>query len=292
MPKEQIKDLIETKKTYQHKLTEILKKYYIKYIQKLYENTVKLRPFQEKLLKIPNWSHDKIEKEYNKFLTFASDKYDLTEEEITKILHIVYGLNIKIMVSIYDEIEVNAPKLLKFWYNSLKRIGKYYYEHPKIMLSENDFKKTKTQIEESINYTLHKFIPLKEIINSKNKQDQDAYNFDNGLGDTLDTTDESLSKKNHSENLLRVTLESESDTDNDSHDLKYISSNEFENEYYLSDKENKDNKDKSKKEKSEEKHIKLPKYLFPNKANKYKNNKLIKTQQAKNELDEHFFDDI
>jgi hypothetical protein len=289
MAKEQIKDLIETKKNYQHKLVEIFKKYYIKYIEKLFEKSIKLRPFQEKLLKIPSWSHDKIEKEYNKFLTFVNDKYDLSEAEITKILHIVYGLNIKIMISICDEIEVNAPKLIKFWYNCIKRIGKYYYEHPKMMLSDNDFKKTKTQIEESINYTLHKFLPLKEIITSKNKQPQDTYNFDNGLGDTVDTLELSH-KKNDSENVLEVTLESESDSNINSHDLKYISSKEFENEYYVSDKDNKNNKDN--KEKSEEKHIKMPKYLFPKKTTQYKNKLFKNSQQTKNELDEHFFDDI
>jgi hypothetical protein len=282
MPKEQIKDLIETKKEYQQKLVEVLKKYYLKYIEKLFEKS--LREFQERLFKIPNWSDEKLEKEYGKFLKFISDKYELSEDDLTKTLHIVYGLNIKIMTSICNDIEVNAPKLYKFWYKCLKRVAKYYYEHPKVMLSENDFKKTKVQVEESINHTLHKYIPLKEIINSKQKEPQDTYNFENGLGDT----DESIPKvQDNSENQLEVRLESESD----SNGLKYISSDEFENEYYVSDKE--DNKDDKKKEKSEEKHIKLPKYLFPSKKN-FKNNKMFKNNQSgkNNELDENFFDDI
>jgi hypothetical protein len=284
MPKEQIQDLIETKKDYQSKLIEVLKKYYMKFIERLYEKS--LREFQEKLLKIPNWSDEKLDKEYSKFLKFINDKYDLDEEEFTKILHIVYGLNIKIMTSICNSLEVNAPKLKKFWYRCLKRVAKYYYEHPKIMLLESDFKKSKIQVEESINNVLQKFIPLKEIINAKKNPPQDKYNFDNGLGDTDNSLN--IQRKLDSNNQLEVTLESETETD--SNCLKYLSSEEFDNEYYVSDKE--DNVKKSN-EKSEEKHIKLPKYLFPNSKKYHKNSKLFKnTQQVKNELDENFFDDI
>lgn len=278
MPKEQIQDLIETKKDYQKKLTEVFRKYYMRFIEKMYEKS--LREFQEKLFRIPDWSSDRIEKEYNKFLKFIEDKYDLSEDDFTKTLHIVYGLNIKIMTSICTDLEVNAPKLIKFWYKCLKRVAKYYYEHPKVMLSDNDFRKTKIQIEECINYTLQKFIPLKEIIHSNKKPPQDTYNFDNGLGDT----EESQINKYHNDNSekqLEVNLESETD----SNGLKYLSSNEFENEYYISDED-------KVKEKSEEKHIKLPKYLFPNKKQNYKNAKLKGGQKGKNELDENFFDDI
>jgi hypothetical protein len=282
MPKEQIQDLIETKKDYQSKLIEALKKYYMKFIERLYEKS--LREFQEKLLKIPSWSDEKIDKEYNKFLKFIYEKYDLDEDEFTKILHIVYGLNIKIMTSICNNLEVNAPKLKKFWYKCLKRVAKYYYEHPKVMLSENDFKKTKIQVEEGINNILQKFIPLKEIINANKNPPQDKYNFDNGLGDT-DNSSPVYNDSNDSKNQLEVMLESETE----SNGLKYLSSEEFDNEYYVSDKE--DNVKKTN-EKSEEKHIKLPKYGFPKKRH-YKNSKGFKnTQQVKNELDENFFDDI
>jgi hypothetical protein len=289
MPKEKVQDLIETKKEYQKKLVEIMKKYYLKFIEKLYIKS--LREFQEKLFKIPNWPDEKLEKEYSKFLKFVNDKYELNEEELTKILHIVYGLNIKIMTSLCDDLEVNAPKLFKFWYKCLKRIGKYYYEHPKVMLSELDFKKTKTQIDDCINNTLHKFIPLKEIINSKQRPPQDTYNFENGLGDTEESNKH---YGNESNNKLQVTLESQSHSDS----LKYISSDEFENEYYVSDNDNDNDNARDKKnpkdvkpEKSEEKHIKLPKYLFPNKKT-YKNAKFLKNQKNKNELDENFFDDL
>jgi hypothetical protein len=191
-----------------------------------------------------------------------------------------------------NNLEVNAPKLKNFWYKCLKSIAKYYYEHPKVMLSNNDFRKTKIQIEENINNILQKFIPLKKIINATKNLPQDKYNYDNGLGDTDDSyhndndnDNDNNNNDNDSGNHLEVTLESETE----SNGLKYLLSDEFENEYYVSDKEE---NIKKANEKSEEKHIKLPKYLFPNKKNNYKNLKIKSAQQGKNELDENFFDDI
>lgn len=271
--------LIDTKKEYQKKLNEILKKYFMKFIEKSYNDS--LREFQTKLLKIPYWSDEKIEREYSKFLKFIRDKYDLSEDELSKILNIVIGLNIKIMTSIFDEIEIEMPKISIFWYKCLKRVCKYYYENPKIMKSDELFKNSKSYIDESIYHVLQKLIPLKHIINSK-KEENNYYNFNNNLGNTSETT----INKSNSSNKLKVTLESESHSN--SNGLQYISSDEFENEYYKSEGEG-NGPSKNIKEKSEEKHIKLPKYLFPNKKN-YKNQKIV--QSAKNEIDENFFDEI
>lgn len=271
MPKEQIQDLIESRKNYQIKFVEILKKYYIKFIERLYEKS--LREFQEKLLKIPYWSHEKLDKEYTRFLKFTHEKYDLQEEDLINTLHIIYGLNIKIMTSICNNLDINAPKLKDFLYKCLKRVAKYYYEHPKIMLSSSEFKSSKTQIEKSVKHVLQQFIPLKKIINSKNPQ-QDKYNFDNGLGDigTYMSSSINNTKKYNTTNDLKIILESE----NNLNRLKYIPSNE----YYISDDEKVKKINKGSDEKSEVKYIKIYKKNYKN------------TQQIQNNLDENFFDNI
>jgi hypothetical protein len=278
MPKRVINDLIITRDKYHQQLVDIFKKYYIKFIKRLYDTS--LREFQKKLLKCADWSDDKLDKEYEKFLKFVSNNYDLNEEELTKILHIVHGLNIKIITAICEDIEINAPKLIKFWYKCLKRVCKYFYEHPKTILSETDFKRCKIQIEESINWCLQKFIPLKEIMNAKRKKNSDKYNFNNGLDDTeslVHSRDKnSPSKKSIKEDTkFKVTLESDSNIDG----LRYISSEEFENEYYISDKEISNIDDK---EISHEKHIKVP-------IHKLKKQSLNKKKSL---IDEQFFDNI
>ncbi len=265
MPKDKIKDLIHAKKDLQKQLIKMFKKYYFKFIDRLYVNS--LREFQEKLLKIPTWPEAKIEKEYQKFLSFMNDRYNLTELQLINMLQTIYTLNIQILTSLCDELPINPPKLYVFWYKCLKYIAKYYFEHPKVLLSNIEFEETKPIIESHLHHMILKFISLKDIINSKQKPPCDKYNFDDY------TTNSSHSNKSITNSL--PTLEQ-----NDNMSLKYLSSNNFEDEYYESEKEEQEQ------ENLDEKHIVLP---IQNKKHKLGK---TKTQQIKNNLDEHFFDDL
>lgn len=266
-----IQQFINSKKEYQSKLTKILKKYFIKFLSNSFDKS--LRDFQKILLKIPEWSDEKLNKEFNKFIKFTVNRYDLSEEDLLKTLTMLIGLNVKIMATISDDIEVKVPKFKDFWYKCLKKIGKYYYEHPRVMLSDVDFEKTHSYMDEVINTIILKYIPLKEILSGK-KEPVDVYNFDE-MEDNLDNSVE----MNKSRDKLEVTLESKTASEND---LKYLSSEEFENEYYKSDNEKEIAQNKP--EKSEEKHIKLQKYVFPRKN--------FKKKMPKNEIDENFFDEF
>lgn len=273
MPKDSTQSIhhfIKSKKEYQSKLTKILKKYFVRYISKSFDKS--LREFQKILLKIPEWSDDKLNKEFSKFTKFIENRFDLSEEDLSKTLSILIGLNVKIMAPITYDIEVKIPKFKDFWYKCIKKIGKYYYEHPKVMLSDLEFEKTYPYIEEAINSIILKYIPLQDILSGK-REPLDVYNFDE-LEENLDENSVEIQK---SKDNIEVTLESKTASDND---LKYLSSEEFENEYYKSDNEKEDKKE----EKSEEKHIKLQKYVFPKKN--------YKKKIAKNEIDENFFDDM
>jgi hypothetical protein len=268
-----IDKLVTTKKEYQYKLNQVLQKYFIKYMNKLYSELHSYKDFQYELLKISEWSDNKIKKEYNKFLKFTDKKFDLSENELSKILDIIFGINLKIMTSLFNEIELNIPHFNIFWLKCLKRIGKYYYENPKESLSTPNT----TILNESIDYMIQKYIPLKDIINSTHKE-LEYYNFNN-----IDTTHNSnysnrsnsnysnSNHSNHSNKHLDVSLESTQ------HSLQYIKSEDFENEYYNSDTEK--NKDKV----SEEKLINIAKYTYPNRKKSFK---------KKNELDENFFDNL
>lgn len=274
MPKDSTQSIhhfISSKKDYQSKLTKILRKYFVKYISKLFDKS--LREFQKVLLKIPDWSDEKLNKEFSKFIKFTESKFELSEEDLSKLLTILIGLNVKIMASITDDIEVKIPKFKDFWYKCLKKIGKYYYENPKVMLSDLDFEKTYGYIDEVVNHILLKYIPLQEIL-SRKKAPLDLYNFD----EMDDNLNDAISINKTKDNL-EVTLESKTASENE---LKYLSSEDFENEYYKSDNENDKKRDKN--EKSEEKHIKLKKYVFPRRN--------YKKKAPKNEIDENFFDDI
>lgn len=243
-----INQLIDTKNEYQTKFNEILKKYFSRYMEKLHSQSNNYKDFQKRLLKITEWSPEKSTKEYKKFIDYINDKYELSEDDIVKILDIIFNLSIKIMSSTnYNEIEWQPPKFEIFWLKCLKRIGKYYYENPIV----------KGEINESIDYIVQKYIPLKDIINSTHKELQ-YYNFDN-ISDTID--------KEQSSNRAS-TLDSKNSYSNS---LNYIKSEDFENEYYNSDKSiNADDDD--------EKYINL------------KGKKHLAAPRRKEKLDEKFFD--
>ena len=80
-----IKHLILSKNEYESKLNMILKKYFIKYFKEIYEETKIYREFQKKLYNIPSWSSDKISREYGYFKKYVNKKYDLSENELSKI---------------------------------------------------------------------------------------------------------------------------------------------------------------------------------------------------------------
>lgn len=243
--------LIDTKREYQNKLNEILKKYFIKYFDNLYESEVSYKQIQIKLLKIFEWSSEKKLKEYKKFKKYTKDKFDLSEDDLNKMLEIILGINIKIITSLYDEIDFSVPKFEIFWLKYLKRMGKYYYENPKITLNKVDFKNI-------LDYIIQKCIPLKKIINSTHKELL-HYNFDNYS----------------IESIKEVELEKEECINENEINLKYIESDEFENEYYNSDREQeKDNKNETK---FEEKHIKL---------------KPVVPKKRKSKIDENLFDNM
>lgn len=264
MNNKSIYKLVDTKKEYQDKLNEILTKYFIKYMKKLYEISDNYKDFQHELLKIPKMPSEKVTKEYGKFIKHIGDKYDLSEEELTKILDIIFKLNIKVMTSLFNEIEFNIPEFKIFWIKCLKRVGRYYYENLKTAINNPD----SIKINDSIEYVIQKYIPLKDIINSTHKE-LEYYNFDKYTKDTSTNADENI-KDN------KKTISSNHDNS-----LNYIKSEDFENEYYNSDKSIDKNIDK--KESEEIKQINIPRYHL--KIRKKSFNK-------KNEIDERFFDNI
>jgi len=268
MNNKSIYKLVDTKKEYQSKLNEILRKYFIRYMKKLYEKNDNYKDFQYELLKIPKMPSEKITKEYDKFIKYTNDKYDLSEEELIKILDIIFQLNIKIMTSLFDEIELKIPPFQLFWLKCLKRIGKYYYENPKSAITHVD----SIKINDSIEYIIQKYMPLKDIINSTHKQ-LEYYNFDKE--DTKDTKYSNLNT-----NIDEIDQSKALDSSKNDNSLNYIKSEDFENEYYNSNS----NKSIDKQESEEVKQINIPKHVYPTTRRK--------SFKKKNEIDENFFDNI
>lgn len=280
-----IKRLILSKTEYESKLNMILKKYFIKYFKELYDEIKIYKEFQKKLYNIPSWSSDKLTREFGYFTKYVSKKYDLSHNELSKILDIIYTLNIKIMTQLFNYPINNIPKFKDFWYKCIKKFGKFYYENPKLIKDGDNT----NYLDDTVKNVIQKFIPIKDIINTE-KQKLEKYDFENEP-----FSEKSIENSFSREPSSKVKLEVELENTDHSDQLNHAATSDFENEYYNSEAEPEVNVGAKKLEKElveedeeKEKQIELPKYLF-NKKKNYFNYKLSKMKK-KNEMDENFFD--
>lgn len=279
-----IKRLILNKTEYESKLNMILKKYFIKYLKELYDEIKIYKEFQKKLYNIPSWSSDKLSREFEYFTKYVNKKYDLNQNELSKILEIIYTLNIKIMTPLFNYPINNIPKFKDFWYKCIKKFGKFYYENPKLIKDRNAI----NYLDDTVKNVIQKFIPIKDIINTE-KQKLEKYDFENEP-----FSEKSIGNSFSREPSSKAKLEVELENTDHSEQLNHAATSNFENEYYNSEAEPEVEVSVKKLEKEleedeeKEKQIELPKYLF-NKKKNYFNYKLSKMKK-KNEMDENFFD--
>lgn len=197
-----LKHLISTKNDFEQKVTDLFSKYFAKRIKKFYHNSSDqkyvYREFQKNLYELANWSPLKISKEYKKFSKWCLKKYDFTESEVEKLINTLINTSIKLILytssneSIFDKIFI--PPLEIFFYRGLKRVARFYYEHPKQEIHSSDIK-------EIFNVYIQTYIPFKDIINildnDANIELEDpqilTYNFDD-LNSNSD--DSKIIKKN------------------------------------------------------------------------------------------------
>jgi hypothetical protein len=157
------KDKLQIHKT---QLIHVFSKYFIKLMNFKRNSSESTKDFQSSLLKIPNWSDERKEKEYNNFLKYVSKKYQLDHYRLLKTFNQIFILYAKILLYLFQhsstkDFQINVPDLSAFWYKCLKYVAKYFYEHPKM---------THTNVIENhlhhiIELLLQKYIPISQIIN-------------------------------------------------------------------------------------------------------------------------------
>jgi len=290
---------IEVRKEYEDKLYAIIYKYQIKYIYYIFENQYdddkqinKLnslyRHFQKRLLKIADWSSDKLHKEYKKFLEWCKRKYDLQEEELQKILDTIITLFVKIMINkktiIVEGIleSYTFPKLKYFFYKCLKRISRHYYENPKnLSIDENNdilnttYKKTILDLIGSVVYNM---LPMKQIMSIL--EYKDLINEDKSENENIfiqyDFNNTKTSESSHNSNPKVIIEKQLSECS-----LKYISSDDFDKEYCKSESEQEIQQHNE--EEDLVKHVRIPKIK--------RNKQQYLNRQNRNDLEEYFFDE-
>jgi hypothetical protein len=202
---------------YEDLIKNIFKKYTRRWVDDLHYIFPKLKDFQKELYKIPSWSTKKKHKEYSLFIKFIIKKFNKDEDTISYTLQKIFENYINIMSELIETpFSPNPPSLENVWFRIMKRVGKYFYENPK---SDSNT----LLIDDTVLFVLNKYININKYLSKeKNIESPFYYSFEK-------------SDKHTTENPLPAIVEKvDSDEQSDS-SLKYISSKQFENEYYNSD---------------------------------------------------------
>jgi hypothetical protein len=233
--------LIDKKNKIEKELTNMLSTYLYKYIKHIYgkvsDSKSKYPDFQRRLLSISDWSNNTIEKEYKKFLKWCYKKYKLSQTDLEYMFKDFILITVKIITKSILNLD-EYPKLQNMYYKSLKKFSRFYYENPKEI---KDFDSNDDHLKSIIKHKLSTFIPIKQVVNileSIENQDKSDVSYD------FDDEKKTLSEEydNRSKNSKLIVEKINSDGEND---LRYISSDEFNNEYYQSGDDNDANDDKN-----------------------------------------------
>lgn len=241
-----IKEEIE-KQLIQYSLT-----YLTKYLKRMYEyipRKASFRVFQEELLKIAGWSNSTREKEFQKYCKWINKKYGVSEEALEQMLNTCVTLTIELIIPKRNEFErvlstFAFPTLESFYFKCIKKIARHLYENPKEIVLDNA--EISNNLKTSLQHIIQEFVPLQMLVDKLNDTESECiieYDFEKSNSSL------SLGKQNDS-----IVVEKLSEGDKT---LKYISSDEFQNEYYMSDEEQKQNIDAG--EDSQVKHVTIPK---------------------------------
>lgn len=231
-----------------------------------YNNDYVYTKFQKKLASVVNWSGEKRDSEFNKFVNWSIKKFNINKDELRRIFINIIVLSIQIILN--EELtskkcsELNfSPQLLdirELFYTSIKNVTKYYYLNPrKIYETKNDHDISNSIIKKQIS----NFIPFKNIFNkiqnspqvsreSKSQSSSDnKFVKEKFLDDTNNDTEydieddvlsyaDSLSFSNH-----EIRLKDYSDVQTDEDNIKHITLPKISNRYLNYKKDKMTNKD-------------------------------------------------
>lgn len=216
---------------YEDLIKNIFRKYTRRWIDDLHEVFPKLKDFQKELYKIPSWSTKKKHKEYLLFIKFIIKKFNKDEDTISYTLQKIFENYINIISELIETpFTPNPPSLENVWFRIMKRVGKYYYENPK--------SDTNTlSIDDTVLFVLNKYININKYLGKeKNIGSPFYYSFEKS--DTLSAEragGQDTQCTHTTENLLPPIVKKLDSDEQSDNSLKYISSKQFENEYYNSD---------------------------------------------------------
>jgi hypothetical protein len=257
-------DFMEKKEQLQDTLVTLIVKYCKKYMKKKYleldaDQTGSkrvLRKFQKELTYISSWKDSKIDREYAKFRKWHVSKLEVSEQEIHDTFNNIILLSIQILTNNQHSTNVITTTLSSkdLFFKSIKRIARFYYENPSVIISDEDEDSILRDLIESL---IHTFVPLQKIMSQiqEHSQRESFVSYDFNKHNSSTNGNERDEKRLVIEKQKTSSEGHGHGLEYEDHGLRYIGSDEMYNEYYESDDEGV--KSKSLKE-DDEKHINVP----------------------------------
>lgn len=255
--------------------------YAIKYMNKIQDKCDgSIKTLQRMLRSVGEWDAAKVDKEYEKFLKWC-DKRGTTIQFLHEHLYKFVSLSLHIMFSkripdeLINEYQINIKNL---FHKCMRRVARRLYEQQKTA-NDTDAYMSKKEATECVVSCLHEFIPIEKLIEIMELFEQES--------DSSHSYDFNRTFSDSEKGKILIEKNNETDDTKESGDesinlqLKYVQSDNFEDEYY--------NPDDQSKQKPEEdtnvKEINIPKY---HKKGYYNKNQQIHKPKI-NEKDENFF---
>jgi len=254
---DRLRDMIACKSEYQSKLIYTIGLYCDKYIRKIWKrledeykthnNPRIVRKYLSVLRDIPDWSYERIYKEYKKFSKWCYKKAGTSEEKLQRLFDQHINYCIQIMTRGYAQEHVDKvmsrmriPKLKDLFYKSLKRIARAYYETTGT--TEQFDIIDKRHIEHLVDTLLHTFVPVESVIalieRGELREDSDYYyDFDSPKSPNRTSTSRNSKRRVSVTGSDKEYRTSEHGSEINRGGLRYVPSDDIYNEYFLSDQE-------------------------------------------------------
>ena len=250
--------LVKSKEESEKIVTNTLQEYIGKYMRKVYKTIVDedskssvrcFKEFQKVLLTMARWSDLKVTREYGKYVKWCKNN-GYIEELVQMQFDNIITLSSQIMLYKFNSnLTYESFSLKVLFYKCLKRIARHYYELPKTVHKSKESQSEKDILVSYIMTNINSFIPLDKIFEIMQEEEENEMSYD--FNKSISENNIETLKKN------RFIVEKES-----TRSLRYLSSDDFNNEYYNSD--NSDNCDGMQREAVKEieddvKYINVPK---------------------------------
>jgi hypothetical protein len=236
MSNSNVTHLIQKKNALEKLVVDCLSAYSYRFIIKTYDQvklsghqkdrtSKKLKEFQMSMLKISEWTDDKRDREFDKFLIWCEKK---RKSGVRDALQSYFLLSMRVIshnnVSVQSLSTIAAPLPEEMFYKCMRACAKFYYNnlHDKDIFNSEQY--NDYTLRSIVKSRLQKFIPIMQLFELMEKKEDTPLLVEYNYDDNNDPTES-----------LHVNISTKSDKVKNDLELKHVSSEELENEYYMSE---------------------------------------------------------